>query len=76
MGKQNSKLKPEVLADLKKATSFNEQELQEWYKAFQKGKYRTKQFKIIFNAIGMTPFGNCQRPAFPLGVSQSYAYNL
>ena len=52
MGKQNSKLTPEALADLEINTEFSKQELQEWYKNFMKdcssGKLTLSEFKKVY----------------------------
>ncbi|XP_057313433.1 neurocalcin homolog [Hydractinia symbiolongicarpus] len=53
MGKQNSKLKPRAIADLRDKTELSELELQEFYKAFLKdypdGTLTFPQFKVIFH---------------------------
>merc|ERR1711904_748850 len=52
-GTQSKTIPPDVLAHLRKCTAFSEDELQGWYKGFQKdcpkGRMTEKEFKTMYN---------------------------
>ena len=55
MGKQQSKIAPEVLQDLREKTAFDDKEIMDWYEGFKKdcpsGKLDVNEFKEMKHLI-------------------------